>query len=134
MIVLDTSGILALLRAKDPFHHAVRGVLAKQAGPRIVTSLVMAEVCYMLEELTNIETLGSFLAGIETGDFIVTCDEDKLPRIRELVTKFADLPLGFSDAAVIACAEARGGKVLSLDRRDFDVVARDLEQLQIYPN
>jgi predicted nucleic acid-binding protein len=33
-----------------------------------------------------------------------------------------DLPLGFADAAVIACAESKGGRVLTLDRRHFDVV------------
>jgi predicted nucleic acid-binding protein len=31
--------------------------------------------------------------------------------------------LGFSDAAVIACAERSGGTIATLDRRDFDVVA-----------
>jgi len=40
--------------------------------------------------------------------------------------RYADLPLGFSDAAVIACAERSGGSVLTFDRRDFEVVARDV--------
>ena len=47
------------------------------------------------------------------------------PRIRELTTRYADLLLGFADAAVIGCAGRNGGRVFSLDRRDFDVVARD---------
>ena len=34
------------------------------------------------------------------------------------------MPLGFSDAAVIACAERHRGVVLSLDR-DFRVVERE---------
>jgi predicted nucleic acid-binding protein len=37
----------------------------------------------------------------------------------------ADLPLGFADASVISCAERSGGAVLTLDRRDFDVVAAE---------
>jgi uncharacterized protein len=39
--------------------------------------------------------------------------------------RYPDLELGFTDAAVIACAERNGGKVLTFDRRDFDVVARE---------
>jgi predicted nucleic acid-binding protein len=33
--------------------------------------------------------------------------------------------LGFSDAAVIACAERHGGQVLTLDHRHFGVVAQE---------
>lgn len=39
--------------------------------------------------------------------------------------KYADLPLGFTDAAVAACAEASGKRVLTLDIRDFSVVGKD---------
>ena len=46
-------------------------------------------------------------------------------RIRELVGRYADLPLGFADASVIACAERNGGRVLTFDARDFGVVARE---------
>jgi uncharacterized protein len=45
--------------------------------------------------------------------------------VRRLVQRYADLPLGFADASVIACAERNGGRVLSLDKRDFGVVARE---------
>lgn len=48
-----------------------------------------------------------------------------LARIRALVRRYADLPLGFADAAVIACAEREGGRVLTLDTRHFGTVARE---------
>jgi hypothetical protein len=41
------------------------------------------------------------------------------------VRRYRDLPLGFADAAVIACAEDNDGRVLTFDRRDFDVVSRE---------
>jgi uncharacterized protein len=53
------------------------------------------------------------------------CGEQDVPRIRTLVRRYADLPLGFADAAVIACAERYGGRVLTLDLRHFGVVARE---------
>jgi predicted nucleic acid-binding protein len=54
------------------------------------------------------------------------CGDVDVPRIRELMTRYEDLHLGFADAAVVACAERNGGDVLTFDRRDFDVIARDV--------
>jgi len=48
-----------------------------------------------------------------------------VPHIRALTRRYADLPLGFADAAVIACAERHGGRVLTRDLRHFGVVARE---------
>ncbi len=48
-----------------------------------------------------------------------------IPRIRELLRRYADMPLGFADAAVVACAERHDGRVLTLDHLHFGVVARD---------
>ena len=57
---------------------------------------------------------------------MLDCGDLDPPRIRELMARFSDLHLGYADAAVIACAERNGGRVLTFDRRDFDVVARDV--------
>ncbi len=69
--------------------------------------------------------LDTFLNDLETGSYALDCGEQDVPRIRELVRRYADLPLGFVDAAVTACAERRGGRVLTLDLRHFGVVARE---------
>jgi predicted nucleic acid-binding protein len=39
-----------------------------------------------------------------------------------LLGRYADLRLGFADAAVVACAERNGGTVLTFDLRDFSVI------------
>jgi uncharacterized protein len=67
-----------------------------------------------------------FLDDLSSGAFVLDCGEDDIARVRALVARFADLPLGLVDAAVSACAERRGGRVLTLDQRDFGVVARDV--------
>jgi hypothetical protein len=41
------------------------------------------------------------------------------------VRRYESLPIGFADASVIACAERSGKRVMTLDRRDFSVVARE---------
>jgi predicted nucleic acid-binding protein len=57
--------------------------------------------------------------------YTIDYGETDLARIRELVARYADLSLGFVDAAVIACAERSGGRVLTFDLRDFGVVAAE---------
>lgn len=53
----------------------------------------------------------SLLEDLDTGAFAFDCGDRDLPRIRELVSRYADLPLGVADAAVVACAERNGGRV-----------------------
>ena len=62
----------------------------------------------------------------ESGAFTVDCGDSDFARVGALVDRYADLPLGFSDAAVIACAERHRGRVMTLDRRAFDVVGREV--------
>lgn len=86
----------------------------------------------MLEARLGLPGLDAFLSDLAEGTLLLDCGEEDLPRIRELVSRYADLPLGFSDAAVAACAERRRAKVFTLDRRDFDILARETA-LQIVP-
>ncbi len=67
--------------------------------------------------------MDAVLADIESGAYSLDCGEDDLSRIRNLASKYASLPLGYADSAVVACAERNGGRVLTLDERDFGVVA-----------
>ena len=125
MITLDSSALYALLNRRDHGHAAVLEVLNHDRGPHIVPTGILAEVAYLVETGLGTVVMDAFLADLEAGVFALDCGERDLGRIRALATGYADLPLGFSDAAVVACAERNGGSVLTLDRRDFGVVARD---------
>jgi len=125
MITLDTSGLFALMNRRDPAHAKVRKALLADPGPYLVPAGILGEITYILERRHGTRTLDLFLADLESGTFRLDCGEDDLRRVRVLVDRYADLPLGFADAAVIACAERNGGAVLTLDRRDFGAVARE---------
>jgi predicted nucleic acid-binding protein len=124
VITLDTSGLFALLNSRDIDHGAARQVLTDTMPPYIVPTGILAEIAYLVEQRMP-AALDPFLADLESGAFSLDCGEDDLPRIRELISRYADLSLGFAEAAVIACTERSGGSVLSFDRRDFGVVARE---------
>jgi len=125
LITLDTSGIFALLNRRDPDHQSTKESLATVRPPYLVPAGILAEIGYLIEKRLGVEVLDAFLFDLEQHAFTLANTEDDLARIRELVRRYADLPLGLADATVIACAERHGGKVLTLDRRHFGVVARE---------
>jgi predicted nucleic acid-binding protein len=125
LITLDTSGVLALLNRRDPAHDSARAVAAADPGPYLVPAATLGEIGYFVERRHGPGGLDAFLDDLIEGAFALDCGEYDLSRVRELAKRYADLPLGVVDAAVIACAERSGGRVLTLDIRDFGVVARE---------
>lgn len=126
MITLDTSAILALLDAGDPRHASVASAIGSERPPFLVPSAILAEVGYLIERDLGPEAMDAFLDDLVHGRLTFDCAPADLERIRVLVGRYADLSLGIADAAVIACAERSGRRVLTLDRRDFEVVGREV--------
>ena len=125
MITLDTSGIIALFNRRDKDHPYASESVQSDSGPLIVPAGILGEVTYMLEEWAGNLDLDAFLLSIDEGSLMLDCGEQDIPRIRQLVARYQNLPLGFADACVIACAERRGGRVLTFDERHFAIVARE---------
>lgn len=125
MITLDTSAIYALLNRSDRGHERVSTTLRATQPPYLVPVAILSEVAYLVEARLDPRVLDAFLHDLEVGAYTADCGEADLPRIRALTRRYEDLPLGFSDAAVIACAERNRGLVLTLDERDFRVVERE---------
>ena len=125
MITIDTGALVALLDRRDPEHRRLRQVLVADAGPYLVPASILAEVGYFAETRLGAKAVDAFLADLETRSYSLECGEGDIPRIRELVQRYVDLPLGVADAGVIACAERNGGRVLTLDMRDFTIVAKE---------
>jgi predicted nucleic acid-binding protein len=123
VITLDTSAILALLNRRDPDHQRVRREVESDPGPYLIPAGILGEVTYMVEHRLGIGALDAFLRDIETGGFTFDCGEGDWTRIRELVNHYKKLTLGAADASVIACAERFRSPILTLDLRDFRVVA-----------
>jgi len=93
--------------------------------PPVLPATVLCEVGYLAERFGT-RVVDQVLRDVETGSLALDCGERDIPRVRHLIARYADLPLGSADAFVAACAERTGRRVLTLDRRDFDVVGREL--------
>jgi predicted nucleic acid-binding protein len=124
VITLDSSGLFTLLNRRDPDHERARAALGAAGAPYLVPASILTEIAYLIEQRMP-TAMDPFLGDLEDRAYSIDCGDTDMPRIRELVKRYADLGLGLADAAVIACAERRGGAALTFDRRDFDVVARE---------
>jgi len=126
VITLDTSAIYGIANRNDNDHLRLVSALAGVDGPWIVPAATLGEAGYLLlDRIGSPQVLRRFLSDLRDGTYSLDCGEQDLDRIDELIQRYADLPLGLVDAAVIACAERNGGQVLTLDLRHFGVVARE---------
>ena len=125
MITLDSSAVFALANEDDPNHARVRRAFHADGGPYLVPAGALSEMTYLLETRLGWKATDTFLQSVESGSLSVECGHEDFARIRHLAKRYRDLPLDSADASVIACAERFGGRVLTLDRRDFDIVSRE---------
>ena len=85
---------------------------------------MLTEVCYLLERQRGSGAEALFLRALATEELhLVAVTTADLSRMAELVTTYADLPLGAVDASVLAVAERLDDlDVATLDRRHFTIL------------
>lgn len=123
MITLDSSALYALTDRRDRSHARLKRALAADRGPYLIPAAILGEIGYMIESRLGTSTLLAFIADLDA-EYAVHHSSQGWARVAELVRRYADLPLGFADAAVVACAEQHGGRVMTLDGH-FAIVARE---------
>jgi predicted nucleic acid-binding protein len=127
VLICDTGVLVAAAIASDPDNRACVDLFAgmRLAKRRLVVPApVIAEVGFLLEKYGGVAAEAAFLRSLAAGDFSLepTTAED-LARAGDLVEQYANLPLGTTDAIVVATAERLGcTEVGTLDHRDFSVV------------
>ena len=124
MLIVDTGPLVAAADSADPDHEACADLLQREAGPLRTTALVVAEAAYMIGRRISAEAEARFFRSIADGDLVIDAlIGDDLVLIADLVDTYTDLPLGGTDASLIALAERlRQGTIATLDRRHFSVV------------
>jgi uncharacterized protein len=139
VILCDTGPLVAAALANDDDHHVCVELMTglHLAGrPMLVPATVAAEVGYLLGREADATVEAGFLQSLADGDFrpVDLLGEDYV-RMAELVTQYADLGLGTTDASVIALAERLNVvEIATLDRRHFTVVRpRHLDTFTLLP-
>ncbi|HVM03412.1 MAG TPA: PIN domain-containing protein [Acidimicrobiales bacterium] len=122
-LLLDTGPIYAAANSKDRDHLRCVELLRSSQPPFVVPAMVVAEASYLV---------GTFLGAAAEADFFTMLQSDRfrveqlvaedVVRITDLVQRYSDLPLGGTDASVVAAAERLGFDEVALDHRHFTVV------------
>jgi predicted nucleic acid-binding protein len=101
-----------------------------------VPAPVLVELEYLLRGTGQVDTFVSFLDDCRREAFLVQALEPvDYARVGELLTTYADLRVGFVDAAVLAITERlRETKLATLDHRHFAVMRpRHVDALELLP-
>lgn len=90
----------------------------------IVPAPVVPELDWLSSRRLPPSVFDAFLQDIADGALVVEdLKRQDYSRCRHLCRQYADLPLGFVDAAIIAVAERLGeDQIVTLDRRHFSIV------------
>ncbi len=121
MILVDAGPIVALLRRANQHHGRCLAALRRIRDPLSTVWPAVTEAMFLLSDRPDAQ---SALAGkLESGAIaLLPLDRRDVPRIRELMTKYGDLPMDFTDAALVRVAERDGVEtIFTTDRRDFSV-------------
>ena len=136
MIIVDSGVLIAAADVDDLHHPACRHLFSERGSEFIVPATVVVEVCWMLGRHVSVDLEAEFLDSIEAGELHVE-DLTRIDygRAAELVTLYADLPLGVVDASVVALAERLGStEIATIDHRHFRVVRpRHIDAFMLLP-
>ncbi|MCC3770506.1 type II toxin-antitoxin system VapC family toxin [Streptomyces sp. UNOC14_S4] len=126
MIVVDTGPLVALADADDG-HHAACVRWYDGINPRnlVIPAPVIAEACHLIGTRCGAQVEAAFLEALAAGQLgtVTGIMPEDIERMAQLVRQYADLPLGGTDACVVAIAERWQTKqVCTVDRRHFTVV------------
>jgi predicted nucleic acid-binding protein len=123
-VVADTGALYALVDASDVWHTRVADWWTRNTSPIVVPTVVLPEVAYLLQTRIGPRAEIAFIRAVADGEFTTEpVEPDDFDRVLTLMDRYADFPLGFVDAAVIALAERlEAREILTTDRRHFGSV------------
>lgn len=121
MILVDAGPLVALVDADDQHHAKCVAALKSFREPLATIWPPIVEAMYLLsDEPLAQEALWEMLD--RGAVMLLALDAADVPRIRELMRKYANRPMDLADAALVRVAEREGlRKVFTIDRRDFAV-------------
>jgi len=121
VILVDAGPLVALVDADDQYHKKCVAALKVLQEPLVTVWPPVTEAMYLLGDLPKAqEALWEMLGrGVLQ---LLPLDLTDIPRMRELMSKYADPPMNLADAALVRVAEREGiRKIFTVDREDFSV-------------
>jgi uncharacterized protein len=123
-VLADTGALYALVNRSDAWHLRMRTWWKANREPILIPVTVIPEATYLIATRLGSNHEAAFVRGLGAGELeIEPLLPEDIARAGDLLATYADLPLGFVDASVVAMAERLDiDTLLTTDRRHFAVV------------
>jgi len=123
-LVVDTSGLYALIDADDAHHFEVRRFVEASTEALIIPITVIPEADDLVATRLGLRVELGMLRAIVAGEFSVEqVTQTDIDRCLALIETYGESNIGFVDASVVAVAERlKVTRVLTLDRRHFGMI------------
>lgn len=121
MILVDAGPLVAVVDADDQHHASCVDALRRMREPLGTVWPALTEAMYLVGDQPRAqEALWEMLA--RGAVQLLPLDAGDVPRMRELMRKYADRPMDLADAALVRVAEREGIRtIFTVDRKDFAV-------------
>jgi uncharacterized protein len=123
-LVLDSSGLLAVVDERQEDHVAAREALASARGPFLLSPFVLAELDYMILTRMGQRQESALLGEVARGAYrLEPFSAQDIAQAVAVIERHADLEVGLADASVVVLADRHDTlDVLTLDERHFRVL------------
>ena len=121
MILIDTGPLVALTDADDQYSAECTAAFRTVRQPMGTVWPVLTEAMHFLGDLPQAQDAVWDML-VRGAVQLLPLGTDDVPRIRELLHKYADLPMDLADAALVRVAERDGiHQFFTIDQKDFAV-------------
>ena len=134
-MIVDASVLVAAANDLDPDAVRCRKVLQSASGTLLVPAPALTEAAYLIQKWLGVVAEIRLIHSLLDNPWkVVGPDQEDLRRTGQLMTQYADLPLGFSDACSVALAERYLDEyVASLDNHFRIVRPNHCSSFQVLP-
>ncbi len=121
MILVDAGPLVAIVHGSDAFHEPCSEVFRSLKRPPLVVWPAVTEAMHLLN--FSWKAQDALWELLENGSVLLAqLTPADIPRMRQLVSQYRDLPMDLADAALVCVAEReRIPRVFTLDRKDFRI-------------
>lgn len=118
--LIDTGAILALLDRTDRWHRLCVDAFRQLRLPLLTSEAVLTELFHLVGD--NRAEMDAAWKFIRSGALVKgTIDQEELPFLHNLMSRYADRPMDFADATLVYLAKRESlPLILTVDFADFE--------------
>jgi uncharacterized protein len=122
-ILVDTGPLVAFLHRRDRYHRWAVEQLNRLEPPLLTCESVLAEACFLLQNLHGGGAAVLDLARTELIRVPLRL-EDEMKAVRDLMTRYIQIPMSLADACLVRMSEQHPNSVVMTLDRHFRIYRR----------